>query len=89
VIVLKEILEKAEYQDDPKRALYKPYFKSLIQNSNNNIKSWARHPNPQYSDIMIGVVGPAVHNIVSGKLSFNEGIKFMDIEINRRLQYSE
>lgn len=89
VIVLKDMLEKAEYQDNPKRALYKPYFKSLIQNSNNNIKPWARHPNPQYSDLMIGVVGPAVHNIVLGTLSFDEGIKYMDIEINRRLQYSE
>jgi ABC-type glycerol-3-phosphate transport system substrate-binding protein len=89
VIVLKDILEKAEYQDKPERALYKPFLKSLIQNSNNNMRTWARHPHPQYSDIMIGVVGPAVHNIILGNLSFNEGIKYMDIEINRRLQYSD
>jgi multiple sugar transport system substrate-binding protein len=86
VTVLRDVLEKAEYQDDPKRALYKPYFKSLIQNSG-NMRTWARHPNPWYSDIMIDVVGPAVHNMVLGNMSFDEGIKYMDIEINRRLSY--
>lgn len=66
VTVLKDMLEEAEYQDNPGRGLYKPYFKSHIQNRN-NIRTGACHQNPKYPDIMIGFVGPTVHSSVLGK----------------------
>jgi ABC-type glycerol-3-phosphate transport system substrate-binding protein len=89
MIVLRDILETSDYQNNPNREVLKPYMKGFLSGEIKNVKTWARHPSPQYADVMISVVAPTVHNIILGEMTFDEGIDHMDKEINKKLQYRE
>jgi ABC-type glycerol-3-phosphate transport system substrate-binding protein len=89
MIVLRDVLGTSEYQNNPNRSVLKPYMEGFLSGSISNVKTWARHPHPQYADVMISIVAPTVHNIILGKMSFDEGIGTMEREINKKLQYFE